>query len=81
MAVKSISVPEEVKAYLDGLGNASAYVVGLIRKDREGGSEDLEQQIRRVLSEVLQNHVPIPIILDNGARGNFKNEIEDLINM
>lgn len=54
MAVKSISVPDDVKEFLDGLPNASAYVVELIKKDREGSGngDQLEQKIKEVLESM-----------------------------
>lgn len=49
MPVKSISMPDDIKAYLDGLPNASAYVVGLVRKDREGKGDEIERTVLKVL--------------------------------
>ncbi|MGG1517985.1 hypothetical protein ABE504_21390 [Paenibacillus oryzisoli] len=49
MANKSISVPADIKAFLDGLPNASSYVVNLINRDRGSGDANLENSIRKVL--------------------------------
>jgi hypothetical protein len=81
MAVKSISVPDDVKTFLDGLPNASKYVVDLIQKDREGGGESLENQIRKVLTDLLSNNPTIPVIVTDGGQPSFKNEILELLEM
>ncbi|MCK9857595.1 hypothetical protein [Paenibacillus sp. ATY16] len=52
MANKSISVPVDIKTFLDGLPNASSYVVDLINRDRESGDVNLENSIQKVLTEL-----------------------------
>lgn len=61
MAVKSISVPDEIKVFLDGLPNASSYVVELINRDRGSGDVNLENSIRKVLTELLSELKVPPI--------------------
>ncbi|MFC4812430.1 hypothetical protein [Paenibacillus sp. GCM10023250] len=53
MANKSISFPKDIKAFLDGLPNARSYVVDLINRDRGSGDANLENSIRKVLTELL----------------------------
>jgi len=61
VANKSISVPADVKTFLDGLPNASSYVVDLINRDRGSGDVNLENSIRKVLTELLAELKPPPI--------------------
>jgi hypothetical protein len=58
MAVKSISVPADIKSYLDGFSNASSYIVDLINRDRGSGDANLENSIRKVLTELLSDLKP-----------------------
>ncbi|MFC5700573.1 hypothetical protein ACFPVX_04695 [Cohnella faecalis] len=64
MANKSISVPADIKAFLDGLPNASSYVVDLINRDRGSGDANLENSIRKVLTELLSELKPPPVQSD-----------------
>lgn len=61
MTNKSISVPADIKAFLDGLPNASSYVVNLINRDRGTGDANLEHSIRKVLTELLSELKAPPV--------------------
>ena len=61
MANKSISVPADIKTFLDGLPNASSYVVDLINRDRGSGDVNLEYSIRKVLTELLSELKTPPV--------------------
>lgn len=85
MAVKTISVPNDIKEFLNKLPNASKYIVGLIKRDIEEqeAKEDIEGKIRQVVSEMMEQG---QITVSNEAiqqvnDSEFRGEIEDLLDM
>jgi len=72
MPIRSFSLPTDVLNHINAKANGSHYITELVRKDMHNAQEDMEQLVRRIVKELLDQE---PIEKD------LKRDVDELLNL